>query len=93
MHPCMVLVECDESGNERPIAYMSHKLNGAQRNYTVTELECLAVLLAIRKCHRSWKEVGWSCAEWIAHILSSVGTNSLNSDLSILELPVAKPVL
>jgi len=50
MHPCMVLVECDESGNERPIAYMSHKLNGAQRNYTVTELECLAVLLAIRKC-------------------------------------------
>ncbi|KAH8240461.1 hypothetical protein KR032_000093, partial [Drosophila birchii] len=44
-----VLSQCDESGSERPIAYMSKKLNKAQRNYTVTELECLAVILAVKK--------------------------------------------
>lgn len=44
-----VLAQCDDSGIERPIAYMSKKLNKAQRNYTVTELECLAVVLAIKK--------------------------------------------
>lgn len=35
-----LLAQCDEKGDERPIAYMSHKLNKAQRNYSVTELEC-----------------------------------------------------
>lgn len=44
-----VLAQADENGVERPIAYMSKKLNGAQRNYTVTELECLAVVVAIKK--------------------------------------------
>ncbi|XP_065361991.1 uncharacterized protein LOC135955566 [Calliphora vicina] len=44
-----VLAQCDDNGDERPIAFMSHKLNKAQRNYSVTELECLAVVLAIKK--------------------------------------------
>lgn len=44
-----LLAQADENGDERPISYMSHKLNKAQRNYTVTELECLAVVLAIKK--------------------------------------------
>lgn len=44
-----VLSQCDESGCERPISFMSKKLNKAQRNYTVTEVECLAVVLAIKK--------------------------------------------
>lgn len=44
-----LLAQCDENGDERPIAFMSHKLNKAQRNYTVTELECLAVVLTIKK--------------------------------------------
>ena len=39
-----LLAQLDDNGDERPIAYMSHKLNGAQRNYTVAELECLAVV-------------------------------------------------
>lgn len=40
-----LLAQCDENGDERPIAFMSHKLNKAQRNYSVTELECLAVVI------------------------------------------------
>lgn len=44
-----VLAQEDENGIERPIAFMSQKLNKAQRNYSVTELECLAVVLAINK--------------------------------------------
>lgn len=44
-----VLAQKDDNGIEKPIAYMSHKLNKAQRNYTITELECLAVVMAIKK--------------------------------------------
>lgn len=44
-----VLVQLDDEGNERPIAYMSRKLNTAQRNYSVTERECLAAIEAIHK--------------------------------------------
>lgn len=44
-----VLAQEDEDGNERPIAFMSQKLNKSQRNYTITELECLAIVLTIKK--------------------------------------------
>lgn len=44
-----VLVQLDENSQERPIAYMSRKLNSAQRNYSVTERECLAALEAIKR--------------------------------------------
>lgn len=36
-------------GGEHPIAFMSKKLNAAQRNYSITELECLAAVLCIKK--------------------------------------------
>lgn len=36
-------------GEEHPIAYMSKKLNTAQKNYSITELECLAAILCIEK--------------------------------------------
>jgi transposase InsO family protein len=37
-----------EGDDERPIAYMSRKLVHAQVNYTTTEKECLAILLAVK---------------------------------------------
>ncbi|XP_052858196.1 uncharacterized protein LOC128265978 [Drosophila gunungcola] len=44
-----VLFQTDEEGGEHPIAYISSKLDKAQRNYSITELECLAAILSIRK--------------------------------------------
>lgn len=44
-----VLYQLDENGEEHPIAYMSQKLNSAQRNYSVSELECLADILCLEK--------------------------------------------
>nr|XP_044248545.1 uncharacterized protein LOC123002443 [Drosophila takahashii] len=40
--------EKDEEG-ERPIAFFSQKLNSCQRNYSVTEKECYAAVLAIKR--------------------------------------------
>lgn len=44
-----VLFQYDDDNAEKPIAFMSKKLNAAQRNYNTTELECLAAVLAIKK--------------------------------------------
>ena len=44
-----VLYQVSEDGEEHPIAFMSQKLNAAQRNYSVTELECFAAVLGIKK--------------------------------------------
>lgn len=44
-----VLTQLSDDKEEKPIAYMSKKLSSAQRNYSVTERECLAVILAIEK--------------------------------------------
>lgn len=44
-----VLVQLDNQGQEKPVAFMSKKLNTAQRKYSVTERECLAAVEAIEK--------------------------------------------
>lgn len=44
-----VLAQVNDKGEEMPIAYFSKTLNKAQSNYSVTELECLAAILAIKK--------------------------------------------
>lgn len=44
-----VLFQIDDDGAERPISYMSKKLNAAQRNYSITELECYAAVLSVKK--------------------------------------------
>ena len=43
-----VLYQIGSDGEEHPIAYMSQKQNSAQRNYSVTELECLDAILAVK---------------------------------------------
>ncbi|GBP16026.1 Retrovirus-related Pol polyprotein from transposon 297 [Eumeta japonica] len=44
-----VLFQVDNENNERPISFVSQKLNRAQRNYTVTELECLAAVVCVKR--------------------------------------------
>lgn len=44
-----VLFQVDADGNERPISYLSAKLNKAQKNYSVTEQECYAAILSVKK--------------------------------------------
>ena len=44
-----VLFQHDDNGNEHPISYVSQKLNRSQSNYTVTELECLAAVVCVKK--------------------------------------------
>lgn len=44
-----VLFQKDDDGGEHPIEFFSKKLNNAQKNYSTTEKECLAVVLAIAK--------------------------------------------
>jgi len=44
-----VLAQNNEKNEELPVAFMSEKLSKAQRKYSVTELECLAVIRGIRK--------------------------------------------
>ncbi|GBP97703.1 Retrovirus-related Pol polyprotein from transposon 297 [Eumeta japonica] len=44
-----VLFQVDDENRERPISFVSQKLNRAQRNYTVTELECLAAVVCVKR--------------------------------------------
>lgn len=44
-----VLFQKDDNGDENPIAFYSQKLNGCQKNYSVTEKECLAAVMAVKR--------------------------------------------
>lgn len=44
-----VLYQKSNDGDELPISFMSSKLNKAQKNYSITELEMLAAVLSVKK--------------------------------------------
>ena len=47
----VVLTQLDENNEEHPVAYSSKKLNKHERNYTITERECLAMMHASKQFH------------------------------------------
>ena len=44
-----VLIQEDHNGLDRPVAYYSRGLSKAAKNYSTTELECLAVVAAVKR--------------------------------------------
>jgi hypothetical protein len=46
-----VLSQADETGKQRPIAFISRKLTPAELKYNTTEKECLGIVHAVTKLH------------------------------------------
>ena len=47
-----ILAQQDDQGKEHPIQYGGRKLKPSERNYTITDLECLSIVWEIRKTHQ-----------------------------------------
>jgi transposase InsO family protein/dUTPase len=74
-----ILCQINSQGQEQPIAYVSCTLTRHEKNYTITELECLAILFAIRKFHyylhgREFDVVtDHSALQWLLNLKDSTG--------------------
>lgn len=44
-----VLFQVDDLGREKVLYYHSQKLNAAQKNYSITELECMAAIICVKE--------------------------------------------
>src|ERR1044072_5424651 len=44
-----ILAQTDEQGREHPVRYGGRKLRPNERNYTITDLECLGIVWGVRK--------------------------------------------
>ena len=47
-----ILTQKKADGKEHPIRYGGRKLSPSERNYTITDLECLGIIYAIRKTNQ-----------------------------------------
>jgi ribonuclease HI len=47
----VVLSQKDNGQKEYPIVYLSRTLSPAEKNYSSTEMECLAIIWALKKLH------------------------------------------
>src|SRR5204862_954665 len=76
-----VLSQLDDEGNEKVIAYASKSLNKAQRNYTITDKELLAIVFGVRQ-FRTYL-LGVKFKVYTDHgALQFLNTMKMNQDLS-----------
>ena len=54
-----VLAQANDDGDEKPVAYFARQLTPAERNYSVTEIELLAVIAALK----TWRSYLWTYTE------------------------------
>src|ERR1043166_5438938 len=47
-----ILTQKKADGKEHPVKYGERKLSPSERNYTITDLECLGIIYAIRKTNQ-----------------------------------------
>ena len=47
-----VLTQDDENGNERPICFLSRKLQDTEKKYNIAERELLAIVFVYKKCRK-----------------------------------------
>lgn len=76
-----VLAQLDDHGHERPIAYFSKTFSAAQRNYTATERELFAGVLAMRHFHpylHSATPFKWITDHAALQYLTALRTNNTN---------------
>ncbi|XP_017491700.1 PREDICTED: uncharacterized protein LOC108379857 [Rhagoletis zephyria] len=66
-----VLYQKETDGSEKPIAYFSQKLNDCQRNYTTTEKECLAAVMAVKRSSTANNVVADTLSRCIEEIADS----------------------
>jgi hypothetical protein len=46
-----ILIQFDEAKRERPVAYASRRLSAAERNWTASERECIALVWGVKSFH------------------------------------------
>src|ERR1043166_4822978 len=51
-----ILTQKKADGKEHPIRYEGRKLTPSERNYTITDLECLGIIYAIRKTNQYFRQ-------------------------------------
>ncbi len=75
----VVLFQQDDGDILRPIRFASRLLLSAEKQYTVQDLECLAVMFARKKFQHYLEEAKWICYTDHQAIINIMSTNSLSA--------------